>query len=169
MKTPLALAVALVTLVAFGGTALAARTSGSTEVVRWISQPTAFVVVLANGDRPDPTTLQGQPQPGDEFFQTQDFFATEDGRKKGDKIGNGAIHCLFGATHQHCEGTIFFEGGQLYGASTIPLHSEDEPDVAFTGGTGEFRDAGGDAHFTDISTEKQEMILWEVRLLHLSK
>lgn len=174
MKTRLALTAALVTLVAFGGgTALAARSNESTEEVRWISQVTQFVFVLANGDRPDPKTLGGrQPQPGDQFFEAEDLFETQDGTTRGrDRIGTSVIHCLFGAAnHLHCDGTVFLEGGQLHFETTFPIPEERfEIDIAFDGGTGEFRDAGGDAHLTDVSPENHEVTqtLWEVRLLHL--
>ncbi len=172
MGTRLTLTTALIMLIALGGgAALAARSNESAEKVRWIAQETEFVIVLADGSRPDPETVEGQPQPGDQFFFTDDVFATEDGTTKGDKIGTDAIHCIFGAaSHLHCEGTVFLEDGQLHLEATFPEPKERfEIDVAFDGGTGTFRDAGGDAHLTDISPENHEvtLTLWEVRLLHL--
>ncbi len=172
MRTRLTLAVALVTLVAFGGsTAVAARTNDSTETVRWISQETELVVVLANGTRLGPEASEELPQPGDQLFVTEDIFATQDGRTKGNKIGTNAIACVFGAARNiHCDGTAFLESGQLQFGATFPLPEERlDIDVTFVGGTGKFRAAGGDAHLSDIPPQNGEvsMTLWEVRLLDL--
>ncbi len=173
MKTRLTLAVVIVTLVAFGSNAALAALAG--DKVRWIAEETQTVVVLANGTRPDPNSNLGPPQPGDEEFITEDVFETMDGKTKGEKIGTDAIHCLFGVNHLHCTATVFLNGDQLHVATTFPMTEQEEEqnsgfDVAFKGGTGRFRDAGGDAHLTDIPSEDQQsrLTLWEVRLLQLS-
>jgi hypothetical protein len=161
------------------GTSNGCTTPVDEEVLgRLIDNPAGFYVNVHTTDFPA-GAVRGQLEggfggmPGDQFFLTEDLFASDENGTKGDSIGRTIIQCTLGlAGSLQCAGTAFLDGrGQIHVSATVPFTEEAGVpfDVAVVGGTGEFATFGGDATITDHDADTSEAFsLYAMRLKDLA-
>jgi hypothetical protein len=133
--------------------------------VSWLAEEDEFAVVLPDGttfseDSPPP---EGEEEDfalpvGSQLFIGEVLYATEDGVTRGDEVGRTHVECVFQITPDTLSCDIVFvldEGSQLHGSVLVRLPETDPRpesfDIAVTGGTGEFFDAGGVVTLTDTT------------------
>jgi hypothetical protein len=102
----------------------------------------------------------GDPGPslGDQFVLSQDLF------RHGTKVGTAGVVCTFvrveetGATAL-CQAAADFAQGHLTAEVLLPLEEGPQTSTwAITGGTGKFREAGGEVKSIDISETASRLI-----------
>jgi Dirigent-like protein len=156
-------------------TALAADDDGSGHDgrdVTWLAEEELFAVVLPDGeefteDSPPPEGVEEEEDftlpVGSQLFVGEVLYATEDGVTRGDEVGRTHIECVSQIAPDTFSCDIVFvldEGSSQLHGSVLVTFTEAEAsqpesfDIAVTGGTGEFFDAGGAVTLTDTTDEE---------------
>lgn len=106
------------------------------------------------GDEEDQEEQQQLPEVGDTFSFADDLFQ----EKGGDRVGRDGVACTVVRAGNpmdiQCVGTFVLSGGQITAQvlMTVPLEESAELpafDASVTGGTGDYRGATGQVHFTE--------------------
>ena len=119
--------------------------SGTKETIVLIAHQTNFAFADANNDQK---------------FDAPDFFVfrEKDKSKSGDVLGFDMITCHVNF-HQNtdCVGAAVLAGGQVSVGGIVP--NSNEFDIPIIGGTGEYRDATGQAHVKNLNNNTSEIDL----------
>ena len=106
----------------------------------------------------------GAPTLGDEFIFTDGLYQW-DGRKRGKRIGTThGIATITSPTTAFFTGTIFLPGGLIQGAGYFSFTAHVET-IIVLGGTGRYRNAGGEVTITKLGGENSNNSSMVVRLV----
>ena len=110
---------------------------------RYLGVEGAFVYVHEGQPVEDPESAFEDPSVGDAFYFTERIYASNTDGDKGDRVGRLNVECVFGVKLVLvCDAVFRFKDrGQLF-IATVPGDTR-RFRIAVLGGTGEFRDAGG--------------------------
>jgi hypothetical protein len=104
------------------------------------------------------------PTLGDEFIFTDGLYQW-DGRKRGKRIGTThGIATITSPTTAFFTGTIFLPGGLIQGAGYFRFTASVEK-IIVLGGTGQYRNAGGEVTITKLGGENSDNSSLVVRLV----
>jgi hypothetical protein len=119
--------------------------SGTKETIEVIAHGQQFAFADANGDNK---------------FDAPDYFIfrEKDKSKSGELLGTDEVTCHVGFRNTtECVAAVVLAGGQVSLAGVVPNSSDFT--LPIVGGTGDYRDATGQAHIRDINNNTTEIDL----------
>jgi hypothetical protein len=157
-----ALVLALAGVVAISAASQAAEPSTKAKTLTFHVVFSPFTPIAANNER-DPNSPFAL---GDEIVFHDQLYAN--GKRVGDQLGSCVIASLAPQLLANCSVVIRLPGGNLTGQS-IAIQGPEPREIALTGGTGRYRNAGGEGTLVEFGNGTGRMTLQVLSLVSRGK